>query len=106
MRQLIKMQEKPPAIAGMIGKQFRQLGVARTLIDQGKGQSELMRICNLRDYPAKKIMTSARRFSSRFFTVALELIMEADYSLKSSQDDPVRLLELLVLRLAQEAHNV
>jgi len=38
-----------------------------------------------------------------FFDTALPLCAETDYRLKTSFDEPERLLELLVLRLAQEA---
>ena len=36
---------------------------------------------------------------------AAELIMETDHQMKTSFDDPERLLEILLLRLAQEARN-
>ena len=36
---------------------------------------------------------------------AAELILETDRQMKTSYDDPDRLLELLILRLGQEARN-
>ena len=99
------MQEKPLSILGAIGTHIRRLSTARTLLDNGKGTSEFMRICNMKEYPAEKSMRTARRFSARFCAVATELIMETDYKLKTSYDESERLLELLLLRLAQEAHN-
>ena len=36
---------------------------------------------------------------------AAELVMETDYQIKTSFDEPERLLEVLILRLAQEARN-
>ena len=50
-------------------------------------------------------MDAARRFSPKFCAKAAELVMETDYQMKTSYDDQERLLELLILRLAQEARN-
>jgi len=105
LQTLLKMQEKPLSILGAIGTHIRRLGTARTLLDNGKGVSDFMRICNVREYPAEKSMRSAKRFSARFCAVAAELVLETDMKLKTSYDAPERLLELLVLQLAQEAHN-
>ena len=50
-------------------------------------------------------MEAARRFRPEFCRKAAELILETDYQMKTSFDDSERLLELLILRLAQEAGN-
>ncbi len=105
LRDLIKMQYDPLAILGAIGAHFRRLGAARTLLDGGRPASELMRLCGMGEYPARKTMSSAGRFSQAFCRRAQELVMETDYAIKTSYDDPQRLLEVLVLRLAQETAN-
>ena len=105
LRTLLKMQQEPIAILGAIGLHFRRLATARTLMDNGKGSGELMRLCAIGDYPARKTMSAAGRFSSRFYAKTAELIMETDYQIKTSFDDQDRLLELLILRLSQEARN-
>ena len=64
-----------------------------------------MRLCAMGDYPARKTMSSAGKFSSRFYAKAAQLVMETDYQMKTSFDDQERLLELLILQLAQEARN-
>ncbi len=102
---LFKMQQEPVVILGAIGAHFRRLGVARTLQDHGKTYSDLMRICGMSDYAAKKTMDMSRRFSAKFCAFAAELILETDNALKTSYDEPQRLLEVLILRLAQEARN-
>ena len=103
LQQLLKMQQEPLAILGAVGSHFRRLGTARTLLDAGKNSQELQKLCGLPDYPARKTMEAARRFKPEFFKAASQLIVETDYSIKTSYDDPERLLELLVLRLSQEA---
>ena len=105
LQQLLKMQQEPLSILGAVGGHFRRLAAARILMDNGKGSPELMRLCGLGDYPARKTMSAAGRFSSRFYAKAAELVMETDYQIKTSFDEPERLLEVLVLRLAQEARN-
>lgn len=50
-------------------------------------------------------MDAARRYSPEYCAKAAELVLETDYKMKTSFDDQQRLLELLVLQLAQEARN-
>ena len=105
LNQLMKMQQEPIAILGAIGGHFRRLGTARTLADQGRNASELMKLCGIADYAARKAMDASRRFRPEFFKKAAELVMETDYKMKTSFDDQERLLELLILQLAQEARR-
>ncbi len=105
LNQLFKMQQEPIPILGAIGGHFRRMGAARTLIDNGKSASELMKLCGMTDYAARKTMDAARRFPAGFIAKAAELVVQTDYKMKTSFDDPERLLELLLLQLAQEARN-
>ena len=105
LQQLLKMQQEPLAILGAVGAHFRRIGAARTLLDCGKNASDLQKLCGLPDYPARKTMETARRFSPAFSRAAAELVLETDYKMKTSFDDSQRLLELLLLRLAQEAKH-
>lgn len=106
LRQLLKMQQEPIAILGAVGGHFRRLSTARTLVDNGKGSAELQRLyAPMGDYPARKTINAASKFSARFCARASELILETDYKMKTSFDDQDRLLELLILELAQEARR-
>ncbi len=105
LRQLLKMQHEPVVILGAVGSHFRRVSAARILLDSGRPASELMRLCGLADYAARKTMSSAGKFSAAFCARAMELILETDRRLKTSYDDPERLLEVLVLQLAQEAKH-
>jgi len=105
LQQLFKMQQEPLAILGAVGGHFRRIGAARTLMDQGKTAFELQKLCGIPDYPARKTMDAARRFSPSFCKKAAQLVLETDYRMKTSFDDPERLLEVLVLTLAREAQN-
>ena len=105
IRELRKMQEAPLGILGAIGGHFRRLSTAKTLSAGGRPVSELISLYRLTDYTARKTMDAASRFSARFYAKAAELIVETDYKMKTSYDDPDRLLELLILDLAREARN-
>ena len=105
LQQLLKMQQEPLAILGAVGGHFRRIATARTLLDHGKNASELQRLCGIPDYPARKTMEAARRFQPDFCRKAAQLVLETDYRMKTSFDDNERLLELLILQLAQEARN-
>ena len=105
LQQLLKMQQEPVVILGAVGGHFRRLSTARTLMDHGRGSADLMKLCGIGDYAARKTMDAARHFRPAFCSRASELILEADYKLKTSYDDPDRILEVLILQLAQEARN-
>ncbi len=103
LHQLFKMQQEPLAILGAVGSHFRRIAAARTLLDHGKNSGDLMRLCGLADYPARKTMEAARHFQKPFLARAASLVLETDYRMKTSFDDSERLLELLLLNLAREA---
>lgn len=105
LQQLFKMQQEPIVILGAVGGHFRRISTARTLMDCGRNSDDLMKLCGLKDYPARKTMSAASKFSAKFCRKAAELILETDYQMKTSFDDQERLLELLILHLAQEARN-
>ncbi len=105
LQQLLKMQQEPLAILGAVGGHFRRIGTARTLLDNGRNSTELQKLCGIPDYPARKTMEAARRFRPEFCRKAANLVLETDYKMKTSFDDSERLLEVLILQLAQEARN-
>ncbi|MBR3973595.1 MAG: DNA polymerase III subunit delta [Oscillospiraceae bacterium] len=105
LQTLLKMQQEPLAILGAVGTHFRRISTARTLLDNGRNSGELAKLCGIPDYPARKTMDAARRFTPDFCRKAAELVLETDYAMKTSFDDPERLLEMLILQLAQEARR-
>ena len=105
LQTLLKMQQEPLAILGAVGSHYRRIGTARTLLDHGKTAADLAKLCGIADYPARKSMEAARRVRPEFCARVAELILETDYAMKTSFDDSQRLLELLILQLAQEGRN-
>ena len=105
LNHLLQMQQEPIGILGAMGSHFRRISAGRTLLDNGRGIEDMMRLYGMTEYAARKTMEAAKRFSAQFCKTAMELLLEADNQLKSSYDDPDRILELLILRLAQEARH-
>ena len=105
LQQLLKMQQEPLAILGAVGNHFRRISAGRILLDNGKPASELAKLCGIQDFAARKTMDTARRFRPEFCAAAARLVLDTDYKMKTSFDDSERLLELLILQLAQEAAN-
>ena len=105
LQTLLKMQQEPLAILGAVGTHYRRIGTARTLLDYGKNASDLAKLCGIQDYPARKSMEAARRVRPEFCKRAMELFLETDYAMKTSFGDSERLLEMLILQLAQEGRN-
>ena len=105
LRQLLKMQQEPIPILGAIGNHFRRLATARILLDNGKNAEDLMKLTGMKDYPARKTVSAASRFSASFYEKAAQLVLESDAKMKTSFDEPERILEVLILQLSQEAKN-
>lgn len=103
LQTLLKKQEEPIAIVATIGSQMRRLYCAKMLAEHGKGVDALMKLCGIGETPAKITMNQARRLSASFCEKAVLLCLQTDEQLKTSYDDKARLVELLLLRLSQEA---
>ena len=102
---LLKMQEEPLVILGAVGSHFRRISAARTLLDCGRNASDLARLAGVQEYAARKAMDAARRMKPEFCALAVKLVLETDYRIKTSFDAPHRLLEMLILRLSPEAKH-
>lgn len=105
MEDLFAMQEDCMLILGAIGSQLRRLHYAKAITSSGKGQETLMQLTGMKSYPAGLTMTAARKVSEEFCRKSVELCLEADRKMKSSADDPERILELLIAELAREARH-
>lgn len=105
LEQVLKMQEEPISVLGTIGAHFRKLSAARVLQDNGRPYAELMSLYRMGDWSARKTMQSASHFSPRVLQAVAELIVETDRKMKTSTDDPKRLLEVLLLEISREARN-
>ncbi len=105
LNQLFKMQQEPIPILGAVGSSFRRLTAAKVFQDRGKTPYDLQQFLGIWEKAARQAMSAARNLSSDFLQRASELIVQTDYRMKTSFDDPERLLEMMLLTLAQEAKH-
>ena len=104
-QELLAMQESCIGILGAIGAQIRRLYYAKTVAACGKGQQTLMELTKLQSYAANRTMAAANKLSAEFCRRAVELCLKADEQMKSSYDEPERILELLIVQLSAEARR-
>ncbi|MBQ6430983.1 MAG: DNA polymerase III subunit delta [Oscillospiraceae bacterium] len=102
---LLKMQNDAIPIVAAIGSQMRRLYAAKILLNEGKSAEELAQLCAMPSFAATKTMGQARRLSERFCRKAVLLCCETDYQLKTSYGEEERLVELLILQLAEETRH-
>ena len=102
---MLKLRAEPISVLAAIGSQMRRLRAARVLLSEGRSGQELAELCGIAPFAANKTMTQARRLSDRFCERAVLLCRDCDWQMKTSYDEPQRILELLILSLAEEARH-
>lgn len=104
LRQILQMQEEPIAVLAAMGSHFRRVLAARVVQSSGGSVADLLRIVGSNsEYYGQKLLKQARRWDDAVCRQAVELCYQADWDLKRSMADGPEILELLILRLAQEA---
>ena len=103
--QLLKKQEEPIMILGVISKELRRLYTARLALDSGKDKLWLMDLWNMRsDYPARLLLDAARKTTHEWCARSLALCQKLDRRMKSEKGiDREGELKLLLMQLAQRA---
>jgi len=91
----------PLVILSMLTRHFRQLWMARELLDDGVGRADLSRRIGINPYFVDGLMAQARLFNRRQFQRLFELLLTTDLALKSSGGSPAALLEQLLLEIAR-----
>lgn len=102
---LLKMQTEAIPIVAAIGAQMRRLNAAKILQSEGKSAEDLAQLCSMPSFAATKTMGQARRVSEAFCRKAVLLCCQTDEQLKISYGEEERLVELLILQLAEEARH-
>ncbi len=99
---LLLMQEAPIKILSVLGKQFRQLYVAKLALASSKTHEQLAEMLHLRfPYLARRLMQTARGVSLDVLRLGVLRCAETDRAMKSSTGtDPEALLVSLVLELS------
>lgn len=92
--------EPPVRILFMIARQFRLLLRAKAMTGEGYSEKQVASGLQVHPFVAQKILKQGKNFSGQDLSTALSRILEADVALKSTQQPPVLVLELLILSLA------
>ncbi len=99
---LLKMQTEPILILAALGSQLRRIWTARLALDSGRDRYWLMELWGMKsDYPAKLLLSAARRTTGAWCAQAVRQCQELDRRMKSERgvDGPGE-LKLLLVRLA------
>jgi len=100
---LADKNNEPIMILAILGKQLRQLYAAALALEKGLDIKEIMECCAIKyEFAAKKLISSARAYSLKQLSKALELCVDTDFKMKSSSNDSRELLKELVIRIAAE----
>ena len=98
---LLKMQQEPIMILAALGSQLRRIHTARLALDSGRDKYWLMELWEMKsDYPARLLMTSAKRTTAEWCADAVKMCQVLDRRLKSERGiDAVGELKLLLVAL-------
>ena len=102
LAELLRMQEEPIRILAALGKTLRQLYTARLAIDGDKEMLWLKDLWRMKsDYPAKKLMQSARGVRRSWCREAVKRCQTLDHRMKSERNmDSEGELKLFLMELA------
>ena len=89
----------PFSVWGMVVRQFRLLLLAREVIENHGGQSEVEQALGVHAFVAEKVFTQARRFSLTALEKIYHKLLEIDEAAKTSQVTLDLALETLVVEL-------
>ena len=99
--ELLEMREHPIRLLSVIGQQFRNLYAARLALDYSRDTRWLMDVSAIRyDFIARRLLGTARGFSSEQLADILDYCAESDYLMKSKSADDADILIDLLLRIS------
>lgn len=90
----------PQVMLATMATQIRRLILTKELIDEGRGLPDVMSALAMRsDYPAKKAIERARRYSWDDLRRMLRCVLDADLSVKRGEADDETALQLAIHRI-------
>ena len=84
----------------MIQRAYRQLAIAREMLDSGASSTEIGQRVRLRGFPLDKLIDQASGHTAEAIRVAYARMVQADLDIKTGVFDLELSLELLVTDLA------
>ncbi len=105
LRNLLRQDIEPIAINAIIGRQLRQLYGARIFAEHGRSSYDFAKLYGLWDSAAREVYHQASGFRKQTLKNGILLSASADYAMKTSSGQEDQLLELLILRLAEQSRG-
>lgn len=105
LHEVLRMQEDPFSVLGAIAAQFRRIRAAKVLLSEGRNAQDLSSMTGVQGSYANRLMNAAAALPPEFWSKAVLLCEETDFRIKNSYDTPERMLELLLLRISEEARH-
>ncbi|MEW5803230.1 MAG: DNA polymerase III subunit delta [bacterium] len=107
LRILDKLMEEGTSqvlLLAMIVRQFRQIYLARSIMERGGGMPEVVGALRIPPTFARQIAEQAKSFSSERLQTLYGRFLKTDLALKSSSCHPRLILENLVVEMCQDSH--
>ncbi|MGI5970145.1 MAG: DNA polymerase III subunit delta [Oscillospiraceae bacterium] len=97
LEKLFALREEPISLLAVIGGQMRNVALARVALEEGKKPSELAAALGYRsDYPAKRLLDTARPLSLRTCLERVKLCAQYDLRLKTAAGKEEVMRELIM----------
>ena len=90
----------PLVVLSMLTRHFRQLWMARELIDEGAGRKDISKRIGVNPYFIDGLISQAKLFRHSQFRRSFELFLATDIALKSTGSNPGAMLEELLLDIS------
>ena len=101
LKQMLDQGESPLAILAVMGRQIRQVALAKELMARKAGEGELASVLGVAPFVAKKMAEQAGRFSNKSLRDGMLAISQIDLELKDGRSNDRVILEKLVLALCR-----
>ena len=101
-KQLMKMDEEPIALIGLLSFQFRTIMMVKILRKQGYNERQMQKRIGAHPYVIKLARKRDQRFSDESLKHIINLLAETDAHMKQGTDDPQIAFERLLFTVCQK----
>ena len=102
-RRMLGEGNHPQVMLATMSTQIRRLIVTRELVDEGRGPGDVMSALSISEFPAKKAIERARRYSWDDLRRMQRMLLDADLSVKRGEADDETALQLAIHRIVAVA---
>ena len=97
---MLSQKEEPILILGAISKQYRQILMIKSMLEEKKSKQEILSTLKLRDFIYKKYENVCQKRSLSALNKAVDLCYKTDEGLKTGKQFPESALHSLILQIA------